>query len=269
MECNTVSHAIRARAFGQQSLLTTTIRFAVRAIFAAAIIILNAAVSVPAVNAAGDFYKGKTITVLIPFQAGSGYDTYARAFGRHVAGHIPGSPTIVPSNMLGGGGLVLANYLYNVAPKDGTVIALLSRSNLTDAVISNPVVKFDPRKFNWLGTISDEVSMCVAWHSSGFKTWEDVTKKEFIATASGATADNGTFPLLFNEVLGTKYKVVVGYKGGPAMNLAIERGEAHGRCGWSWTAVKTIGISLVRSLIVTALRVDAAKTASGFSARSS
>ncbi|MGE0629083.1 MAG: Bug family tripartite tricarboxylate transporter substrate binding protein [Hyphomicrobiaceae bacterium] len=197
------------------------------------------ATGTPAAHATEEFYKGKQLTVLIPFQAGSGYDTYARVFGRHIARHIPGTPAIVPSNLRGGGGLVLATYLYNVAPQAGTEIALRSRANRTDAVISNPVVKFDPRKFNWLGTISDEVSMCVAWHSSGFKTWEDLTKKQFIATASGATADNGAFPLLFNEVLGTKYKVVVGYKGGPAMNLAIERGEAHGRCGWSWTAVKT------------------------------
>jgi tripartite-type tricarboxylate transporter receptor subunit TctC len=202
-----------------------------------AVVLATVCAAAPA--SADEFYKGKNLTILIPFQAGSGYDVYARAVGRHINRHIPGSPSIVPSNMVGGGGLVLANHLYNVAPKDGTVIALLSRSNITDAVIGNPVVKFDPRKFSWLGSIGDEVSMCVAWHTSGFKTWEDLKKKEFIATASGASADNGAFPLLFNELLGTKYKVVVGYKGGPAMNKAIESGEANGRCGWSWTAVKT------------------------------
>jgi tripartite-type tricarboxylate transporter receptor subunit TctC len=188
---------------------------------------------------AEDFYKGKNITLFIWTQAGSGYDTIARAVGRHLGKHIPGTPNIVPSNMLGGGGLVLANYLYNIGPKDGTAIAMLSRSNMLDAVLGNPVVKFDPRKFNWIGVVSPEAAICVAWHAAGFKTWEDLKKKEFIAAASGITADNGSHPLLFNALLGTKYKVVVGYKGGPDMNKAMEDGEANGRCGWSWTAIKT------------------------------
>lgn len=188
---------------------------------------------------ADDFYKGKQITILIPFEAGSGYDTYARTLARHISEQIPGEPTIVPSNMIGGGGLVLANHLFTVAAKDGTAIGLLSRSNLVEPLLENAAARFDPRKFSWIGSMGDEVSMCAAATRSGFKTWEDLKRKEFIATASGAAADNGVYPLLFNALLGTKFKVVVGYKGGPAMNKALEDGEADGRCGWSWTTIKT------------------------------
>ncbi len=185
------------------------------------------------------FYKGKNVTMLIPFDVGSGYDTYGRAVARHIGKHIPGNPTIVPSNMLGGGGLVMANHLYNVAPKDGSTIALMSRSNNAEPLLGNTAARFDPRNFSWIGNISDEVSICGAWHTSGFKTWEDLKNKEFIATSSGASADNNVYPLLFNAFLGTKFKVVIGYKGGASMNKAIESGEANGRCGWSWTSIKT------------------------------
>lgn len=186
-----------------------------------------------------EFFAGRNVTLLIPFDVGSGYDTYARAVARHIGRHIPGQPTLVPSNMLGGGGLVLANHLFHVAPKDGTTIALFSRGNIPEPLLGNTAARFDPRQFSWIGNISDETSICAAWHTAGFSTWEDLKKKEFIATSSGASAENNTYPLLFNAVLGTKFKVVIGYKGGPGMNKAIESREADGRCGWSWTSIKT------------------------------
>jgi len=134
---------------------------------------------------------------------------------------------------------VLVNHVYNVAPKGGTLTGLLGRSNNLDPLLGNKAARFDPRKLSWIGSMGSEVSICAAWHEAGFKTWEDLTRKEFIATASGAAADNGVYPLLFNTMIGTKFKVLVGYKGGPQMNKAMESGEGHGRCGWSWTSIKT------------------------------
>lgn len=200
-------------------------------------VVLAAGLAATAV--ADDFYKGKQVTLLIPFEAGSGYDVYARTLARHISEHIPGEPTMVPSNMLGGGGLMLVNYLFSVAPKDGTAIGLLARSTIIEPLLANPAARFDPRKLEWIGSMGDEVTLCAATTRSGFKTWEDLTRRELVAAASGASADNGIHPLLFNALLGTKFKVVVGYKGGPAMNKAMEDGEADGRCGWSWTTIKT------------------------------
>ena len=186
-----------------------------------------------------EFYKGRNVTLLIPFDVGSGYDTYARTVSSHIGRHMPGNPTIVPSNMLGGGGLVMANHLFNVAPRDGSTISLFSRGNSPEPLLGNTAARFDPRQFSWIGNIAGEVSICAGWHTAGFSTWEDLRKKEFIATSSGASAENNTYPLLFNAILGTRFKVVIGYKGGPGMNKAIEGREADGRCGWSWTSIKT------------------------------
>ena len=197
-------------------------------------------------HAADEIFAGKTVTLLIPFASGSGYDTYGRAVARHLSHHIPGAPTIVPSNMIGGGGLVLANNLFNISPKDGTVIGMLSRSNVLDPMLGNPAARFDPRKFNWIGSISDEVSICAAWHTSGFNSWQDITRKEFIAASSGIAADNGVYPMLFNKLLETKFKVVAGYKGGPAMNKAMEDTEVHGRCGWSWSSIKSTKLDWIK-----------------------
>lgn len=235
--------SIQANIFAAHLSTSLVLRGAMRAVGVLragmwAIVLAVGALHDPA-RAADDAFKGKQITILIPFEAGSGYDVYARALARHISEHIPGEPTIVPSNMLGGGGLMLVNHLYSVAPKDGTVVGLLSRSTIIEPLLENAAARFDPRQLTWIGNIGDEVSLCAATVRSGFKTWEDLKRREFIATASGAAADNGVYPLLFNSLLGTRFKVVVGYKGGPAMNKAMEDGEADGRCGWSWTTIKT------------------------------
>ncbi len=186
-----------------------------------------------------DFYKGKTVQMLIGFQAGTGYDTYARALARHLGRHLPGNPTVVPQNMTGAGGLVAANHLYNLAPKDGTVIGIFNRSTILDPLFESPEAKFNAQKYFWIGSMGPEVSVCISWSKSPFKTWEDLLQREFIAAATSFSADTGVYPTLFNTVLGTRMKVITGYRGGPEMSQAIESGEAHGRCGWSWTAVKS------------------------------
>jgi tripartite-type tricarboxylate transporter receptor subunit TctC len=186
-----------------------------------------------------DVYKGKTVQMLIGFQAGTGYDTYARALSRHLGRHLPGNPSVVPQNMTGAGGLLAANHLYNLAPKDGTVIGIFNRSTILDPLFGSPEAKFDAQKFLWIGSMGPEVSVCVSWSKSPFAKWEDLLQREFIAAATSFSADTGVYPTIFNKVLGTRMKVITGYRGGPEMSQAIESGEAHGRCGWSWTAVKS------------------------------
>ncbi len=186
-----------------------------------------------------DFYKGKTVQMLIGFQAGTGYDTYARTLARHLGRHLPGNPTIVPQNMTGAGSLVAANHLYNLAPKDGTVIGIFNRSTILDPLFASPEAKFDAQKYLWIGSMGPEVSVCISRAKSPFKTWQDLLDREFIAAATSFSADTGVYPTLFNTVLGTRRKVITGYRGGPEMSQANDSGEAHGRCGWSWTAVKS------------------------------
>ncbi len=185
-----------------------------------------------------DFYRGKTVHLLIGFQAGTGYDTYARTLSRHLGKHLPGNPTIVAQNMTGAGGLVAANHLYNLAPKDGTMIGIFNRSTILDPLFGSTEAKFDAQQYLWIGSMGPEVSVCISWAKGPFKRWEDLFEREFIAAATSFSADTGVYPTIFNKVLGTRMKVITGYRGGPEMSQAIESGEANGRCGWSWTAVK-------------------------------
>ena len=186
-----------------------------------------------------DFYKGKTVQMLIGFQAGTGYDTYARALSRHLGRHLPGGASIVVQNMTGAGSLVAANHLYNLAPRDGTAIGIFSRSTILDPLFGTPEAKFDAQRFFWIGSMGPEATLCIAWGRSPFKTWADVQTRDFLAAATSASGDTGVHPILFNRVLGTRMKLITGYRGGPEMSQAIESGEAHGRCGWSWTSIKS------------------------------
>jgi tripartite-type tricarboxylate transporter receptor subunit TctC len=184
-----------------------------------------------------DFYKGKTIEMLIGYSGGGGYDVYARLLARHLGKHIPGNPTIVPRNMPGAGSLVLANWLYNVAPKDGTAIGAIGRGTPFDPLLGIEAAKFDSTKSLWLGSMNNEVSVCVAWHTSGVDEYQDVLKKELTVGGTGPSADTDQFPRIANAVLGTKFRIISGYPGGNDINLAMERGEVGGRCGWSWSSV--------------------------------
>jgi tripartite-type tricarboxylate transporter receptor subunit TctC len=184
-----------------------------------------------------DFYKGRSIDLYIGYSAGGGYDVYARALARHMGRLIPGHPTIVPKNMPGAGSLVLANWLYNVAPKDGTAFGMIGRGTGFDPLLGSTKAQFDADKFNWIGSMNDEVSVCVAWHTTGITTLEQVKQKELTVGGSGPAADTDQFPKVLNAALGTRFKVVTGYPGGNDVDLAMERGEVMGRCGWSWSSV--------------------------------
>ena len=187
-----------------------------------------------------DFYRGKTIQVLIGMSAGGAYDVYARMLARHMGKHIPGSPRLVPANMEGAGSLTLTNYLYNVAPKDGTVIGTINRGAPFEPLIGEQeLARFDPAQFTWIGSIANEVSICAAWNRAGIDKFDQLFTRELTVGGTGSGADTNQFPKIMNGVLGTKLKIVSGYPGGNNIDLAMERGEVDGRCGWSWSSVKS------------------------------
>jgi tripartite-type tricarboxylate transporter receptor subunit TctC len=184
-----------------------------------------------------DFYRNKTITISVGFTVGGGYDLYARLLGRHMGRHIPGNPTIVVQNMPGAGSQKATQFIYSIAPKDGTHIGSVSRGMITEPLLNN--APFDATKFSWLGTITNESSVCGSWHTSKVKTWEDMFAREFTMGGSATGADPDQFALILRNVLGAKVRLVTGYPGGNEINLAMERGEVDGRCGWSWTSLKS------------------------------
>jgi len=185
-----------------------------------------------------DFYRGRSITLVIGYSAGGGYDAYGRVLARHLGKHIPGNPAIVAQNMPGAGSLRSANYLYNVAPKDGTVIGHFSRGMAMEPLIGTSATAFDARKFIWLGSGTDEVSVCVIWHASRVKTWNDMLTIPFTVGGEGTGSDPDIFSAVVRNVFGARLKLVSGYPGTAEVALAIERGEVDGRCGWSWSSLK-------------------------------
>ena len=190
------------------------------------------------VHAAGpeDFYKGKTISLVIGYSVGGGYDAYARLVARHLGKHIPGNPSVVPQNMTGAGSLKAANYIYSVAPKDGSAIGTFSRS-LGIAPLLNKA-EFDSTKFTWLGSVTDEVSLCVSRQDAAVKTWNDMLATETTFGGEGAGSDPNIFALLYRNVFGAKIKIVAGYPGTNEITLATERKEVDGLCGLSWSTLK-------------------------------
>jgi tripartite-type tricarboxylate transporter receptor subunit TctC len=205
---------------------------------AAAALMLIAASNAQAQSVA-DFYKGKNIDLYVGYSAGGGYDLYARQLARYIGKHIPGNPTVVPKNMTGAGSLVLANWLYNIGPKDGTAFGIIGRGTPFDPLLGNTKAKFDATKFAWVGSANNEVSICVAWYTSGITKFDDLLTKELVVGGTSSSADTDQFPKIVNGVLGTKMKIITGYPGGNDVGLAMERGEVQGRCGWSWSSVKS------------------------------
>jgi tripartite-type tricarboxylate transporter receptor subunit TctC len=186
-----------------------------------------------------EFYRKNPVQLLIGFPVANAYDTYGRAVARHLGKHIPGNPTVVPVNRPGAGSLTVANALYNTAPKDGATIAHFNRSIALEPLMGNSAAKFDGRKFTWLGSVGSEVSLCVGWHTAAVKRWDDFFTTEFVAGAAGLGADTGVFPTVLKNVFGARIKIITGYPGGGEMSIAMERREIDGRCGWSWSGVKS------------------------------
>ncbi len=175
------------------------------------------------------FYKGKTVTVVTSTGAGGQYDTIARAISRHMKRHLVGNPTMIVQNMPGGGNVLATNFMFNIAPKDGTTIATLHNAMPLHQVLDGRGVRFDARKFSWLGSTGAENSGVFAWHTAGVKTVEDVMKKEITLGGTGAGSGIVIFPTVMNNLLGTKFKIVIGYKSSSEINVAMERGEIQSR----------------------------------------
>ena len=197
----------------------------------AAIAGLAAAGLATAPSHAADFYAGKQIKIVVSSDSGGGYDTYSRVLGRHMGKHIPGMPAIIIQNMPGGGGLRAAQFTYKAAPKDGTVIGNIRASNMLDSILGIRGTDIDPTKYEWLGSMAADTDLCSFWHTSGVKSFDDLLKKEVLVGASGKGAQAYSFPNAINRVLGTKFKIILGYKGAADRILALERGELQGNCG--------------------------------------
>ena len=189
---------------------------------------------------AADFYAGKTIEFLVGGDVGGGYDIYARTIGRHLARHIPGEPTIVVKNMPGAGGGRAAAYLYSVAPKDGTTIAIVFPGAIVGPLLEDRAQDlYDPTKFNYLASADSGTRLCVTYQTSKIKTFEDAQKQKTLAGASQAGGSTRDYANMHNKTAGTQFEVITGYKGTADIFLAIERGEVDGMCGIDWTSVRS------------------------------
>jgi len=176
---------------------------------------------------AADYFAGKTVTVQVPVGSGGTYHVYCQLVQRQIAKHIPGSPRTLIQNKPGGGGATSASYMANVAPRDGTTIAMIAPGTISTQLVRE--VKFDARQFNWLGSVAARSSAIWFWHTHGVKTLDDLKKKEVTIGSTGFAAAGSVVPRMVNQLLGTKMKIVYGYKSGGAINVAMEQLEVMGR----------------------------------------
>jgi tripartite-type tricarboxylate transporter receptor subunit TctC len=185
-----------------------------------------------------DFYRGRTVNLVIGYAPGGGYDLYARTLARHISRHIPGNPTIVVQNMPGAGSIKAANFLYTIAPKDGSTFGGFSRGAFLDPLLGRSEgTQFDAPKFSWLGSISNEVGVCAFRAAVGIKSWSDMRTKPFIIGSTGAGADSDVFPTVLRKMFKLPMKTVAGYASAAEVVVAIKRNEVDGRCGWSWSSL--------------------------------
>jgi tripartite-type tricarboxylate transporter receptor subunit TctC len=206
--------------------------------FALAALVMLAAPLPASADPVADFYHGKSMTILIGTSAGNDYDYRARLVARFMGHHIPGEPTIVPRNMPGAGGVVAANDLATIEPHDGTVLHMIMSNMMANQAMAIAGIKFDTRKFFWIGNTTSTPNVMVAWHTSGVATIEDAKQKQITMGAPTGTA-GVTYVEAMNSLVGTKFKLVTGYPGGNEVNLAMERGEVDGRASNSWASWKS------------------------------
>ena len=192
--------------------------------------------SIQPAGAADNFYEGKTLTLLVGGAPGGGYAAYANLFARHLGKYIPGNPTVVAKSMPGAGSLKATKIIYNVSPKDGTEMAAIFMGAVMEPLIGTQGKDFDATKLTYLGSLNRETSICIAWHTSGFDKFDDLFKKEMVVGASGWSSSIRQYPTVMNNVLGTKFKVISGYKGSGGAQLAMEKGETQGICGLQWSS---------------------------------
>jgi tripartite-type tricarboxylate transporter receptor subunit TctC len=224
----------------------------------------------------GDFYRDKTITVTVGYSAGGAYDAMARILVNHMPAHLAGHPTMVVKNVPGAGSLVLANQIYNIAPRDGTTFGIIARGMAMEPLIGHSATKYDSTKFTWIGSAANEISLCATYGASAVKTWDDALKIPFVVGGNGSGSDPDVYANVLRNLFGMKAKLVSGYPGTAEISLAMERGEVDGRCGWSWTSIKAekaqwvadhklnilvqLALSKAKDLADVPLIVDQAKT---------
>ena len=209
-----------------------------------------------------EFYRGKTITMATGTSPGGDYDLRLRMVARHIGKYIPGNPNVTVNNMPGGGGLVVANWLANLAPKDGTAVVAVTQNLAVHQATGAAGIKFDVREFNWIGNTTDTPNAITAWHSTGIRTINDVMERELVVGATGRASGSFLYPYSLNQLVGTKFKIVTGYPGGNDVNIAMERGEVGGRGSNSWAAWKStrpqwVAEKKIFNLVQVALRRNA------------
>jgi tripartite-type tricarboxylate transporter receptor subunit TctC len=185
-----------------------------------------------------DFYQGRTITIVVGFSVGGGYDLYARLLAQHLGDHIPGHPAITVQNMPGAGSLKAVNYLYSVAAPDGSIIGTFARGMGIEPMLGRGA-DYDGRKLSWLGSITKDVSVCVASAGSPIKAWKDIFERDYVVGGEGGGSDQDMFALLIKNVFGARVKLVTGFPGTSETVLAMERGELDGLCGLSYSTIKS------------------------------
>jgi tripartite-type tricarboxylate transporter receptor subunit TctC len=215
-----------------------------------------------------DFFKGKTINIVVSSAAGGGYDILSRTTAKYLASHTPGSPQFVVQNMPGAGGIVATNYIYSKAPKDGTAIGMFNNNTPFEPLFGTKQATYDATQFNWLGTPSIETGMLTIWHATPVNSWEELKTKEVTMGASGANSTPSFYARMMNETLGIKLKVIVGYPSQTNAFLAMERGELDGYASVFWSALKSvrpqwITENKVKLLVQFGLQPEPALTAKG------
>ena len=190
---------------------------------------MSTAASAQADKDVADFFKDKTIRIVVSSEPGGSYDGYSRLIARHLGRFLPGNPRFVVSNMPGAGGVVAANWLYNVAAKDGTVIGQLQRQVPLMQILGEEGPQFETAKFNWVGSVAAETTVCLSRHDSPVKNFDDIKKQELIVAGSGLNSSENV-PAFLNNLLGTRFKIISGYPSQTAGTLAVERKEVEGVC---------------------------------------
>ncbi|HTI86236.1 MAG TPA: tripartite tricarboxylate transporter substrate-binding protein [Alphaproteobacteria bacterium] len=185
-----------------------------------------------------EFYRGKTVHLVLSTGVGGGYAVYGRLLARHMDRHLPGQPNIIVENMPGAGGVKATNWMYVQAPRDGTTFGIVQVTVPLAPLMGNKGAQYDATRFNWLGSIDQAPAVCMAWHTAPVKTWDDLRKTEFIAGGTGVGSSMLIYPALLNASFGTKFRVIAGYADGSSVYLAMERGEVYGACGAFLTTIK-------------------------------
>lgn len=217
----------------QHPRFTTMARIGLSAL---TILMLGAPFASRAADSVQSFYEGRTVYLTIGYSVGGGYDTYARLLAKYIGNFLPGKPTITPQSMPGAGSLKAINYLYEVAPKDGSTFGTFGRTMPEEPLLGE--AKFDARKLTWLGSVTSDVSLCIAWKTSPVKTFQDLINKEARLGGQGAGSDPDVIASTIKNLFNAKLKLVTGYPGSNEVALAMERGEVDGECGVSWSTIQ-------------------------------